>query len=251
MKANTWLQEYEGRNGGDARAAAKLVGCAVAGTIAIALAGFGIDAVTASDAPACQAVVIKPGDTLAALGRTHGHTVAELTAWNGIADPDYIVAGADLCVEAPFAQVDAVTARQRADHCTDGPQPGAVAARDAIVALWPGLTDLGIYNCRDARGSTALSTHAEGRAIDFGVPDCTTGEGQAIAAELVDHAEQLGAQRLVVCDLEWVVDAGWRTPSDRVQSLHDGTRAPAHIHLELSRQAAEVLTSDYVTTILK
>lgn len=251
MRAPDWLQEYEGRNGGDARAATRLVASVVAGTVAIAVAGWGIGAVTASEGPACTAVTIQPGDTLAALARAHGHTVDQLAAWNGLADPDYIRAGDDLCIDPPLVHVAAVTARQRATRCTGGPAPGAVAARDAIIGLWPGLVDLGIYNCRDARGGSSHSTHAEGRAIDYGIPACDTGQGQAIARHIADRAEHLGAQRILVCDDEWLVGIGWRPASPRVAALHNGDRAPAHIHLELSRQAADVLTVGHVTAVLQ
>ena len=52
---------------------------------------------------AADAVVVRPGDTLSELAVEHGVTLTELMEWNGIDDPDLIVAGTSLIVSSPAA----------------------------------------------------------------------------------------------------------------------------------------------------
>ena len=54
----------------------------------------------------------------------------------------------------------------RTRRCTGGPQRGARALSDWLVANVPGVS-WGIYNCRRVRGGSSLSLHAEGRAVDW------------------------------------------------------------------------------------
>lgn len=45
--------------------------------------------------------VVRPGETLLAISRQYGHTVAELVAWNGLSDPNQIQVGQALRVAPP------------------------------------------------------------------------------------------------------------------------------------------------------
>ena len=245
MRATRWVDRWE-RRSSDAPATFRLIASSVAAASVLSLTGWGITSATADEVPACEQVTIAPGDTLSAIGRAHGLTVDQLAAWNGIDDVNLIRAGGTLCVDPPVQVVAALT-RERVTECADGPRSGALAFRDAVRATWPGLTDLGVYNCRRARGGSALSAHADGRAVDFGLPaGCGNGEGQAIASELVARSAAYGITRVLVCELEWQVGESWSTPSESLQHLHDGTTGPAHIHVELSQQAADEMTADYV-----
>jgi len=47
-----------------------------------------------------QFYTVKRGDTLSKIARTHGTTVNNLVALNGIANPNQIAAGSTLCVQA-------------------------------------------------------------------------------------------------------------------------------------------------------
>lgn len=247
MRAPEWVDEWTGRRPSDAPATFRLVASTVAAATVLAVSGWGITAATATEVPACEQVPIAPGDTLSSIGRAHGRTVAELAEWNGIDNVDLIRAGGTLCLDPPVL-VAAALQRERVTECADGPRPGALAFRDAVRQTWPGLTDLGVYNCRRSRGGRALSMHADGRAVDFGLPaGCSTGEGQAIASELVARSAAYGITRVLVCELEWQVGESWSTPSESLQHLHDGTTGPAHIHVELSQQAADAMTTEYVT----
>lgn len=246
MRARSWVDEWEGRRTEDTPAMLRLVVSAVAAATVLSITGWGIETATAAEVPACEQITVQPGDTLSAVGRANGATVEQLAAWNRIDNVDLIRVGEMLCVDSPV-EVAAALTRERVTECADGPRSGALAFRDAVRTTWPGLTDLGVYNCRRARGGSVLSAHADGRAVDFGLPmGCGTGEGQAIAVELVDRADSYGITRVLVCELEWQVGEGWSTPSDRLQSWHDGRRGPAHIHVELSTQSADVMTESYV-----
>lgn len=63
------------------------------------IAAVGVLAITS--VWATDSVVIAPGDTLSELAGRHDVSVAELVAWNEIADPDLIIAGADLRIAPP------------------------------------------------------------------------------------------------------------------------------------------------------
>lgn len=87
-----------------------------------------------------------------------------------------------------------------------GPRPGSRLLSDIICGHYfaRGLRPLGIYNRRRVRGGTALSTHAAGRGIDFGVPSKAgraTPEGKKVGDELVlklIHAsDALGIQEVI------------------------------------------------------
>lgn len=87
-----------------------------------------------------------------------------------------------------------------------GPRPGSRLLSDIIVSHYfnRGMRSLGIYNRRRVRGGTALSTHAGGRGIDFGVPSANgraTASGKKLGDELVlklIHAsDALGIQEII------------------------------------------------------
>lgn len=140
----------------------------------------------------------------------------------------------------------------RARTPTSGPQPGAIHLRGWILANYPALTSLGIYNNRSIRGGSSLSTHAEGRAIDIGTPTETAptefarGIGRNLANRLVDHHAALGVQQIIFDRLIWrntTSPAGWRPYTG--SNPHVG-----HIHIELTRAAALGLTPQIITDTL-
>ena len=74
-----------------------------------------------------------------------------------------------------------------------GPLPGTVALRDTILFLNPGLTNLGTYAKRDARGKPGQpSVHATGRAVDIGYTN--RADIEPLMDWLVTHADQLGVE---------------------------------------------------------
>lgn len=132
-----------------------------------------------------------------------------------------------------------------AKGCSDGPQPGAVALKDACLAAVPASRNDGIFNCRDQRGSTLWSVHAEGRAFDWG---CKAGAVWARAAAdfLVAHSAQLGIQCVIYDRRIWSgahPDSGWR-------AYHGVDAHTTHLHVELSWAAALHLTQAKAAAVL-
>lgn len=108
---------------------------------------------------------------------------------------------------------------------------------------------IGAYAGRNARGSNSLSTHAEGRSVDFYYPGCNDA-GYAIYNKLVSNARNLGLVRVAYCDLDW--QAGWNGPtnaSPAVAKMHNGTTGPVHFHMTLSENSAKSLILDQVQVV--
>jgi hypothetical protein len=133
--------------------------------------------------------------------------------------------------------------------CSGGPQPGA----SALLAYWleqapaiaadlgvsdEGLRSLGIYNCRPVRGSTSLSIHACGRAVDLGVPVSVAGHRVMVdfLTRLAPHAKSLGIQLVIFSRTSGSARNPWPTAYGGVHPHED------HAHVELNGAAARSLT---------
>jgi lysozyme len=68
--------------------------------LALPMAASAETAQTAGGSGCAQFYKIKCGDTLSRIARTFGTSVNYLASLNGIANPDYIVAGTTICVKA-------------------------------------------------------------------------------------------------------------------------------------------------------
>ena len=68
--------------------------------LALPMAASAETAQTAGGSGCAQFYTIKCGDTLSKIARTYGTSVNYLTKLNGIANPNYIVAGTTICVKA-------------------------------------------------------------------------------------------------------------------------------------------------------
>lgn len=140
---------------------------------------------------------------------------------------------------------------ERCEGCSGRPQPGALAllaywleqapALAAELGIDPDAADirsLGIYNCRDVRGSSTLSIHACGRAVDAGVAVSVAGHRVMVEflSRLAPHAKSLGIQLAIFSRLSGSARHPW-------PNRYDGTHPhDDHAHLELNELAAEVLT---------
>jgi len=71
--------------------------------LALPMAASAETAQTAGGSGCAQFYTIKCGDTLSKIARTYGTSVNYLASLNGIANPDYIVAGTTICVRAKTA----------------------------------------------------------------------------------------------------------------------------------------------------
>lgn len=130
---------------------------------------------------------------------------------------------------------------------TNGPTPGAIAFMSWYLAKYAasGGKNLGIFNPKRIPGSSQWSLHAEGRAVDLGVP----GGNPAWAAELAEwmraYSAELGVQLVIYRRRLWSAaypDAGWRDYGG--SNPHND-----HIHGELSWWGARMLTVTLLDTI--
>jgi hypothetical protein len=132
-------------------------------------------------------------------------------------------------------------------RCSGGPTRGAVALLGWCRENSPEGRSLGIYNCRPVRGSTSMSLHACGRALDWGMP-MSGGRGTAAGHALVRrfglHGRRLGIQTVIYDRQIWSA----RSPLGR----RYGGVAPHydHLHIELTPAAGRNLTLATLRTVL-
>ena len=140
-------------------------------------------------------------------------------------------------------------AYQSANHCEGHAEPGAVALMKYLLEVCDRCYSLGIYSCRNVRGGSTMSHHAEGRAYDNGVP--TESDGSAIPAigdpivELLGpHGDRLGIDHLIWNRQIW----SRRSPDGRYYS---GTHPHYnHHHIGLTRNSAANLTYATLVAVL-
>jgi hypothetical protein len=137
---------------------------------------------------------------------------------------------------------------EAARTCTGGPTPGAKALMSWFLGQYGsrGGTNLGIYACRQVRGSSTTSLHGEGRACDFGVTPHSAAWGDELAEQLRLHSGELGIQCVIWNRRIWsgaYPAAGFRP--------YRGTNPHVdHLHVELTRGAAAALTPHRVHDVL-
>jgi hypothetical protein len=135
-----------------------------------------------------------------------------------------------------------------AARCSSEPTVGAKALMAAFLGLYQarGGTNLGIFNCRTVRGGTTTSLHGEGRACDLGVKPHGAQWGTQLADRLRMNSAELGVQCVIWDRRIWsgsYPQAGWR-PYRGVNPHVD------HLHVELSRHAAQTLTAAKAHAVL-
>lgn len=133
-----------------------------------------------------------------------------------------------------------------AKSCTSGPTAGAKALMSWYLGAYgsKGGRNLGIFLCRDIAGSSTLSLHGEGRAVDLGVP-VGAAWAQKLADWLVANAKALGIQLVIYNGKVWSLrypTAGWR-PYNGSNQHRD------HLHVELCPAAAKSLTANTIKAV--
>lgn len=136
-------------------------------------------------------------------------------------------------------------AYQPAGRCTNWTPPGSVQFMEwAIRDFGQGARNLGIYNCRDVRGSTNNSLHGEGRAVDVGFSGVANPAGTRLLNLLLPHVGTLGIQMII-----------WNR---RIYSARypNGAKYTGlvphtdHLHIELTWHSARNLTRDYIRRVV-
>jgi hypothetical protein len=122
-----------------------------------------------------------------------------------------------------------------------GETPGAQALEAWFIAR--GFGSSGIYNPRNVAGTSTLSLHAEGRAVDV-TPAGRSAELGRLLEELVRRHLELGVQLVIWERTYWRVGrTGWQ----RYTGVNPHTD---HAHVELTRAAAAGLTVETIDAVM-
>lgn len=126
--------------------------------------------------------------------------------------------------------------------CSETYTPGAMAVQAWIEAYWPQVIHIGGYSCRPINGDeTRMSVHATGRALDLHIPldgeEADNDLGDPLANYLIEHAEEIGIQRIIWDRWFWRSDPPTHGMYTGAHDHHD------HLHIELSEPAANMETT--------
>lgn len=116
-----------------------------------------------------------------------------------------------------------------------GCKPGLVALRSWLRQRWPATLDWGCYNPRSRTDGGGWSLHAEGRAIDLGIPPARKADGDAIFAWCVANADGIGLQEIIWDRRVW----SHRNPAVRPYRASPHTD---HVHIGLCWAGANAAT---------
>jgi hypothetical protein len=117
-------------------------------------------------------------------------------------------------------------------------EPGTVILAAGIKTVYGSLVTMagayGCYNRRPISGGAVWSLHAEGRALDVGVPGPLNATGWDLACHLSAFHVALGVQRVMWDGHIWSIEQAdqWRRLQPSTQQHLD------HVHLEQYRAAA-------------
>ncbi len=121
-------------------------------------------------------------------------------------------------------------------NCSGRLTDGARALGDYLTDNFHGARFFQGYNCRRIRGSSKMSMHGTGRAIDVFVPldrgQADNDLGDEVANFLVENAEELGVQLIIWDRTIWTPSRGQRAYSG-AHPHHD------HLHVEITRVASQ------------
>lgn len=137
-----------------------------------------------------------------------------------------------------------------ARSCTGGAKPGAVALMAWINRNYPKSKNWGIYACRMIPGSSSMSLHGEGRALDVGyevVNGKGNPDGYRLFAHLKSHAVELGIQG-IIWDRKISTNRGDNRPYSGGPGL---TEAHVnHLHIEMTNAAARNMNGSTIAKIM-
>jgi uncharacterized protein (TIGR03382 family) len=175
----------------------------------------------------------------------HDHDYAEVTAGQGL-EQGIAVSGAWSPSASVVAAGDQATVQYDGAppydggvNCSGGATPGARTLRDLLIANYPQIGSVGVYNCRVISGTNSMSLHGVGRALDIMIPtvggDANNTAGDAIAAFLIQNADALGLQLIIWDRTIWSTT---RSPGNRVRAYTGSSPHIDHLHVEVNEEAA-------------
>jgi hypothetical protein len=121
----------------------------------------------------------------------------------------------------------------------NGPQPGPLLLRDLILVNFPLVKKIGIYNNRTVAGSTRLSHHAEGRALDIYLHAHTAPQkvlGDLLFAAFIELAEDVGADQVI-----WNRQI-WSTQRPTLRRYGGVSPHEDHIHVGFTKDGSQFRT---------
>jgi hypothetical protein len=128
-----------------------------------------------------------------------------------------------------------------ADECADGDQPGTKKMKAFLKSKFPNEIDhTEGFICRNIRGSSGLSMHGTGRAIDIFIDTLGSSadntKGDRVAEFLIRNAEKIGVQFIIWDRSKW-------TPGQ--DAVPYGGQHPHndHLHVELTEEAGGMRTA--------
>jgi len=138
--------------------------------------------------------------------------------------------------------------------CSSGMTEGALALKAYLLRSFPHLPEIQGFACRVVAGSSSLSVHSVGRALDIMIPpvgedgsvnssDADNDLGDPIAAWLIEHAEEVGVQYIVWDQTQW---SGRKDPGQKLSSYGGSNPHIDHIHVELTIAASQLQTPFFV-----
>ena len=135
---------------------------------------------------------------------------------------------------------------QPASRCIGSATPGAQALMRWIIETYgtKGAGNWGIYNCRTVRGGSDTSIHAEGRALDVGFP-IGDADGDQLRNRLLARVGRLGIQAIIYERRIYSALSPEGRPYTGVAPHFD------HLHIELTREAAQKLTYATVKAVME
>lgn len=123
-------------------------------------------------------------------------------------------------------------------------QPAPAHAIRMLQVNFPQVKNLGIYVCRNIKGTNTESAHAQGRALDIGLRAAWPAEkliGDGIFHALIRAAHQSGIDNVIWNRQIWSVEHGG--PRPWIGNYPNGAaRNPHvdHIHVEWTRDGSQL-----------
>lgn len=132
-------------------------------------------------------------------------------------------------------------------ECSGYARNGTKALMSYLILKFPYASSLGIYNCRDQRGTATLSIHSDGRAGDTKIPMNGSAAnptlGDPVVKFLISYARELGLMGIIYNRVRY--DS--KTPKGRYYTGVNPHRD--HVHWEQIRSYAQSLTLDKIIKI--